>query len=81
MYLLTQGQVYQEYYSGTNWTGTSTANCIKNNLNINSSPSDIWIQSTINFSNYIIGAILIPVTGNISIQVYCDDGWIVYIAV
>ena len=79
MYLLTQGQVYQEYYNGLSWAGASTANCIKNNLDINNSPSDIWIQSTINFSNYIIGAILIPVTGNITVKVLCDDEWTVYI--
>ena len=82
VYLLTQGQVYQEYYSGENWAGASTANWIKNNISINNSTTDIWsIPSTQYFSSYIIGAILAPVTGEIKFQAFCDDGWTIYTAV
>ena len=79
VYLLTQGQVYQEYYSGSYWAGTSTKNWIQSNLSILSASTDTWITSTNSYSNYIIGAILSPTTGNITFGFQCDDGWIINI--
>ena len=75
--MLSDSKVYQQFYSGTSWTGPVTAHWINSNVDIS---SDRWGYTTINYiSAEIITAIQFSTTGALNINYSSDDGWNIYL--
>ena len=70
--------VYQQFYSGTTWTGGITARWNRTDLEFPSGYNLCNISSIYQISAEFITAIEFPTTGTVRISFGWDDGWNIY---
>ena len=72
VYLITQSNVYQEFYNGVSLSGSSSSHWFSSSLDFNYSSKPLWLLSTDNISARINTSILSPYTGTVSFKFIHD---------
>ena len=74
VYELTQGQVYQEFYSGLDLTGTQLNTNEANYLSFTDSTSGFYGSGKDDLSGKLIAWVIFKEAGNKNLKYGCDDG-------